>query len=90
MEDDGPLGVRHAGAEPRHREVGRRAPQQRAGVDRRLDLPVAGGLRLGVLDDRLHHRGARPQRRGEIVVRGEPRQNPVDGRKLHGADLGEG
>ena len=58
MDDDGTLGVGHVRGEPRHREVGRRAPQERLGADHRLDLPVAGRLHLGVLDDRLHHGGA--------------------------------
>ena len=76
MDDDGPFGMGHARGEPRHRKVGCRAPQQRVGADDRLDVPVAGGLDLGVLDDRLHDRSAGPQRRGEVVMGG--RRGPSD------------
>ena len=74
MDDDGSLRVGHARGEPRHRKVGCRAPQERIGADRRLDVPVAGRLHLGVLDDRLHHGGAGRQRawRGRRVSRPGP------------------
>ena len=89
MQDDRPFRVCHVGGQPRHREVRGRAPQQRIGVDDRLDVAVARRLGLGVLDDRLHHRDARRERRGEIVMGGDAAQDLVDGGRLQSADLGQ-
>jgi hypothetical protein len=89
VHDDGSFGMSHARGESGHGKVGCRAPKERVGADHRFDVPVAGRLGLGVFDDRLHDGGTGRQRRGEVVVRGDPGQNPVDGRGFHGADLGQ-
>jgi hypothetical protein len=73
-----PAASAHAGGEPRHREIGRRAPHEGVTIDDRLDLLVARRFEVGVLDDRLHHCGAGSERDRQIVVRGYPRQNVVD------------
>jgi hypothetical protein len=79
MHDDGSFGVGQASGEPRHRKIGRRAPQEGAGADHRLYVPVAGRLDPGVLDDRFHDRGAGSQSRREVVVHGHAGQDFVDG-----------
>jgi ABC-type branched-subunit amino acid transport system substrate-binding protein len=88
MDDDGPFGVGHPRGESGHRKVGCRAPHGHIRADHRLDIPIAGRFRPGVLDDRLHHGSAGRQRGGEVVVCGHPGQNLVDGRLDH-TDYGE-
>jgi hypothetical protein len=88
MHNEGPFGPGHLSGQPSHRKVGRRAPQQYVGADDRLDIPVTGRLDVGILDNRLHHRGAWRERSGEVIVCGHPANNLINGRGLHGADLG--
>ena len=89
MDDDGSFRVGHAHGEPRHRKVGCRAPHGNIRSDHRFDVPVAGGLDLGVLDDRFHDRSGGGQGGGEVVVYGHPGQHSADGGRLDSADLGQ-
>jgi hypothetical protein len=59
-------------------------------VELDLDVAVARGLHLGILDDRLHDGGARPQRRRELGVGGDASHDVIDRRRLDHADLGQG
>jgi hypothetical protein len=78
MHDDGAFGMRHVCAEPGHRKVGRRTPQQRIDPNRRLDFPIAGRLHRSILDDCLHHCGAGRQGSIKGGVRGDPIEHRVD------------